>query len=154
MNFEELYQDIVLDHSRRPRNFGELPDAQVHVRGDNPMCGDEVTIHLHVGEGEVIDGLKFTGNGCSICMASASMMTQRLRNRTRAEAVAMADSFHGMLTDEKPVEPDERLGDLRVLGTVRKFPQRVKCATLPWHALKEAIAASAAGEKDRQISIE
>lgn len=154
MNFEELYQDLVLDHSRRPRNYGELPEAQVHVHGDNPMCGDEVTVHLHVGDGQVIDGLKFTGSGCSICMASASLMTQRLRNKTRAEAGEIASRFHALLTDEQPSEADPRLGDAAVLGTVRKFPQRVKCATLPWHALKEALAVSEQGGTDRQISIE
>lgn len=138
MNFEDLYQDIILDHSRRPRNFGELPDADRHINGNNPMCGDDVTVHLKL-DGDKVSAVKFTGNGCSICMASASLMTLKTKNKTAAEAKALADDFTTKLTGPADVDLPEEMGDLRVLGGVRKFPQRVKCATLPWHALQEAL---------------
>ncbi len=146
MDFEELYQDIVLDHSRRPRNFGELAEAQFHAHGDNPNCGDEVTVHLKLGANDAIDALTFTGNGCSICMASASLMTLKMKHKSRAESGELIHAFHDMLTAEQESEPDKRLGDLRVFQSVRRFPQRVKCATLPWHALEEALGKPAGGE--------
>jgi nitrogen fixation NifU-like protein len=154
VNWDELYQDIVLNHSRTPRNFGEPPGATVHVHGDNPMCGDEVSVHLGIGAADTVDTIGFTGNGCSICMASASMMTQRVKGRVRNEAAEMADEFQKMLTAPDEIVPDERLGDARVLQTVRKFPQRVKCATLAWHALRQALDAAESGEGGRQFSIE
>jgi nitrogen fixation protein NifU and related proteins len=140
VDFEELYQDVILDHSRRPRNYGELPAADFHAHGDNPNCGDEVTVHLKLGVDDVIEGLSFTGNGCSICMASASLMTLKMKRKSRAESAEMIRAFHQMLTGETETEPDKSLGDLRLLKGVRKFPQRVKCATLAWHALEEALA--------------
>lgn len=139
MEFEELYQEVILDHSRRPRNFGELPGADVSVEADNPMCGDEIALHLKFGDGDKIDGITFTGSGCSICMASASLMTQKLKKKSRAESSALMRSFHDMLTAEQETEPPDALGDLRLLKGVRKFPLRVKCATLAWHALGQAL---------------
>ena len=135
MDFEELYQDVILDHSRRPRNFGEMPEADAHVHGDNPMCGDEVTVHVKFGAEGEIERSSFTGNGCSICMASASLMTLKLKKKSRAESAELMEKFHEMLTAEHETEPDRRLGDLALLKGVRKFPLRVKCATLAWHAL-------------------
>jgi nitrogen fixation NifU-like protein len=140
VDFEELYQDVILDHSRRPRNFGELPDADQHVHGNNPSCGDDVTIHVKFTPDGGIAGLSFTGNGCSICMASASLMTLKLKNKSRAEAEEMLRAFTSMLTAETETEPPKQLGDLRLLKGVRKFPMRVKCATLAWHALEQALA--------------
>lgn len=139
MEFEELYQDIILDHSRRPRNFGELPEATVHVHGDNPMCGDEISVHLKFGPDDKVEGISFTGNGCSICMASASLMTLKVKKKTRAEAEELMHNFQDLLTSEEERAPSAKLGDLGLFIGVRKFPLRVKCATLAWHALEEAL---------------
>ena len=139
MDFEELYQTVILDHSRRPRNFGELPDADAHIHANNPMCGDDVTVHVKFGADDAIEALTFTGNGCSICMASASMMTQKLKKKSRTESSELMHHFHDMLTAEHEVAPDKRLGDLSLLQGVRKFPLRVKCATLAWHAVEQAL---------------
>jgi nitrogen fixation protein NifU and related proteins len=146
VDFEELYQQVILDHSRRPRNFGEMPDADVNIEADNPMCGDEIALHLKFGADDKIEAVTFTGSGCSICMASASMMTQKLKKKTRAESSALMHTFHGMLTAEQETEPPAVLGDLGLLKGVRKFPLRVKCATLAWHALEQALGTKP-GEK-------
>ena len=140
MELDELYQDVILDHSRRPRNYGELPGADRHARGDNPLCGDEVILHVKFGAGDTIEAISFTGHGCSICMASASMLTNKVKKRSRDESAELVRHFQQMLTSETEIEPDKRLGDLRLLKGVRNFPLRVKCATLPWHALVEALA--------------
>jgi len=135
---EELYQEVILDHSRRPRNFGELPDATVRVRGDNPACGDE--IHLSVkfnGDGGLED-IKFSGHGCAISQASASLMTMKLKGKTRPEVIEMLSAFHDLVTNETSDAP-KALGDLRVMQGVRKFPQRVKCAMLAWRAVQQAF---------------
>lgn len=152
MEFEELYQDVILDHSRRPRNFCELPEADVHIHANNPMCGDDVTVHVKFGADEALEAVTFTGNGCSICMASASMMTQKLKKKSRAESTELMQKFHEMLTAEQEPEGDKRLGDLQLLKGVRKFPLRVKCATLAWHALQEAL--DKPQEKGAHLSIE
>ena len=140
MDFDELYKEVVLDHCRRPRNFGELPDADAHVHADNPSCGDEITLHVKFGANNDIADVAFTGSGCSLCMASASMMTQKIKQRPTADAEALWASLHGLLTAEVEPEPDDKLGELQVLQGVRKFPMRVKCATLPWQALRQAFA--------------
>ena len=135
---EELYQELILDHSRRPRNFGELPDASVKVHGDNPSCGDE--IHLAIkfdGEGG-LEQIKFTGHGCAISQASASLMTMKLKGKKRAEVEQMFRGFHDLVTSGKN-EASKNLGDLQVMRGVRKFPQRVKCAMLPWRAVEQAL---------------
>ena len=142
MEFEELYQDVILDHSRRPRNFGELPEATVHVHGDNPSCGDEINVHLKLGADDTVEAISFTGNGCSICMASASLMTLKVKKKPRTEAEALMKSFQELLTSEEEKEPEAKLGDLGLLKGVRKFPLRVKCATLAWHALEDALRQS------------
>jgi nitrogen fixation NifU-like protein len=141
VDFEELYREVILEHARRPRNLGEIPDADRHVHGDNPLCGDEVTVHVKFGENDDIADIAFTGNACSICTASASLMTQQVKHRTRAEAGSLWQRFHDMLVAQPEPEPDESLGNLLALQGVRKFPMRVKCATLPWQALKEALDA-------------
>ena len=105
MDFEELYQEVILDHSRRPRNFGELPQADVNIEADNPMCGDEIALHLKFAPDDTIEAVSFTGSGCSICMASASMMTQKLKKKSRADSAAMMHSFVDMLTSEQETEP-------------------------------------------------
>ena len=138
---EELYQEVILDHSRRPRNFGELPAASVKVHGDNPACGDE--IHLAVkfdGDGGLQD-IKFTGHGCAISQASASLMTAKLKGKSRPEVEKMLRAFHDLVTTEKN-DGTKGLGDLQVMRGVRKFPQRVKCAMLPWRAVEQALRQS------------
>ena len=144
MNIEELYQEIILDHSKRPRNFGPLPDATTIVKGDNPSCGDEVELSVKLTP-QAIEAMRFTGHGCAICMASASLMTVRMRGKSRAEAQAAIEAFRHMLTALEPGEPPENFGDLLVFGAVRRFPQRVKCATLAWRALEQALSSSPSG---------
>jgi nitrogen fixation NifU-like protein len=135
---EELYQEVILDHSRRPRNFGELPDATVLVHGDNPSCGDEIHLGVKFGKDGRVEEIKFTGHGCAISQASASLMTSKLSGKTRAEAVSMLGAFRDLLRVEGS-EPAKTLGDLRAMKGVRKFPQRVKCAMLAWRALEQAM---------------
>jgi nitrogen fixation NifU-like protein len=135
---EELYQEVILDHSRRPRNFGELADAAVRVHGDNPACGDE--IHLGVkfdAEGGLQD-IKFSGHGCAISQASASLMTMKLKGKSRANVIEMLRAFHDLVTNETNEAP-RMLGDLCAMRGVRKFPQRVKCAMLAWRAVEQAL---------------
>ena len=141
MNVEELYQEVVLEHSKRPRNFGLLPGATTIVRGDNPSCGDEITLAVKLAS-RAIDELKFTGHGCAICMASASLMTLKMRGKSFDEARAAIEAFRRMLTAPEPGEPPPHFGDLLVFGAVRRFPQRVKCATLAWRALEQALSVS------------
>ena len=143
MNFADLYQEVVLDHSKRPRNFGPLPDATASAKGDNPSCGDEIEVALQVTP-EGIATLKFTGQGCAICMASASLMTLKVRGQQPAAALDMANAFRHMLTAPEETEPPENFGDLQVFSAVRRFPQRVKCATLAWRALEQALTAPSA----------
>jgi nitrogen fixation protein NifU and related proteins len=139
---EELYQEVILDHSRRPRNFGDLPDAAVRVHGDNPACGDEIHLGVKFGTDGGLQDIKFTGHGCAISQASASLMTAKLKGKSRAEATEMLHAFHDLVTDETAEAP-KMLGDLRLLQGVRKFPQRVKCAMLAWRAVEQALQQSA-----------
>jgi len=134
---EELYQQVILDHSRRPRNFGEIAEGAVRVHGDNPSCGDEIHLSVKFGADGAIEDIKFTGLGCAISQASASLMTMKLKGRSSAEAQEMAGAFHDLVTKEV-VEAPKSLGDLRLLQGVRKFPQRVKCAMLAWRAFEQA----------------
>ena len=143
MDFEELYQAVILDHSRKPRNFGPLPDATVTVSGDNPTCGDEVALSLKIDDADRLEKVGFTGAACSICTASTSLMTTKIKGKTRAEAAELLGAFQSMITGHTPEsEAPRALGDLRLLSGVAKFPQRIKCATLGWHALKGALAES------------
>ncbi|MEO6871116.1 MAG: Fe-S cluster assembly sulfur transfer protein SufU [Chthoniobacterales bacterium] len=139
---EELYQEVILDHSRRPRNFGELPDASVRVHGDNPSCGDEIDLGVKFGPDGGLEALQFTGHGCAISQASASLMTAKLKNKSRAVALEMLREFHDLIAGES-AEPPAGLGDLAAMRGVRKFPQRVKCAMLPWRALEQALQTGA-----------
>jgi nitrogen fixation NifU-like protein len=135
---EELYQEVILDHSRRPRNFGELSDATVRVHGDNPACGDEIHVAVKFDTDGGLQDIKFTGRGCAISQASASLMTMKLKGKTRPEATQMLRAFHDLVTKDAR-EPPKTLGDLRVMKGVRNFPQRVKCAMLPWRAVEQAF---------------
>ena len=135
---EELYQEVILDHSRRPRNFGELPGAAVRVHGDNPACGDEIHLAVKFNSAGGLEDIKFTGRGCAISQASASLMTMKLKGKSRAEVMEMLGAFRDMVTGEKNEAP-KALGDLRVMSGVRKFPLRVKCAMLAWRAVEQAL---------------
>jgi nitrogen fixation NifU-like protein len=139
---EELYQEVILDHSRRPRNFGSLADAVVRVHGDNPACGDEIDLDVKFGPDGSLQDIKFSGHGCAISQASASMMTAKLKGKTRAAAMEMLRAFLDLVTG-KGDDSLSILGDLRMMRGVRKFPQRVKCAMLAWRALEEALQQNA-----------
>jgi nitrogen fixation NifU-like protein len=137
MNYlRDLYEEMILDHNRNPRNFGYQPDtANRHARGFNPICNDEFTVHLHVNNG-VIEDVSFEGVGCAISMASASMMTEAIKGKTEQQARELFRSMHNLLMDEQPAGS---VGKLAVLGGVHEFPMRIKCATLPWHTLRAAL---------------
>ncbi len=136
LDLDELYQQVILDHSRSPRNRGELPDANRSAEGYNPLCGDRVTVRLRERGGR-IEEARFTGKGCAICTASASMMTDSVRGRSLDEAEKLFQCFHDLLTGAQP-DPICDMGKLAAFAGVRKFPIRVKCATLPWHTLRAA----------------
>jgi len=142
MDLEELYQEVILDHSRRPRNFGVLENADVLVHGDNPACGDEIHLGVHFGVDGKLQEIKFSGRGCAISQASASMMTMKLKGKSREEAAEMARTFKNLVTGEN-ADDSKSLGDLQLLQGVRKFPQRVKCAMLAWRAVEQALAQTA-----------
>jgi nitrogen fixation protein NifU and related proteins len=139
LELEELYQEVILDHSRRPRNFGVLENADVLVHGDNPACGDEIHLGVKFGTDDRLQEIKFSGQGCAISLASASMMTTKLKGKSRAEATEMGRAFQNLVTIGES-EPAKSLGDLQLLQGVRKFPQRVKCAMLAWRAVEQALA--------------
>jgi nitrogen fixation NifU-like protein len=138
-DLRELYQETILDHTRRPRNFGKLDGATGAAHGHNPLCGDRVTVYVEL-EGDKLRDVRFEGQGCSISTASASLMTEATRGKTRAEVDALYERFHAMVTApaDQPAASDG-LGKLAVLAGVREFPVRVKCATLVWHVLRAAL---------------
>lgn len=136
-DLRELYQEVIFDHYKRPRNFQKLQDADCCAKGHNPLCGDHVTIYLKVKDGRIED-VSFEGSGCAISTASASLMTEILKGKTEAEARVLFEDFHAMITEPDPA-PHPELGKLEVLSGVREFPARVKCATLAWHTLNAAL---------------
>jgi nitrogen fixation NifU-like protein len=136
-DLRELYQEVILDHYKKPRNFRSLEGAR-HVEGYNPLCGDKVTVYVKL-EGDVVRDVSFQGTGCAISTASASMMTESLKGKTRAEAEALFQSFHNLLTGNSQATGDADLGKLEVFSGVREFPARVKCATLAWHTFHAAL---------------
>ena len=139
----ELYQSVILDHNKRPRNFREPEDANHVADGFNPLCGDKITVYLELEQGVVKD-VGFSGSGCAISMASASLMTQSIKGRKVDEVRHLFDGFHELVTSDSREEIDSaELGKLAVFGGVREFPVRVKCATLAWHTLKSALDGSA-----------
>lgn len=135
--FSELYQQLILDHNRNPRNKRTIEGATCMARGHNPLCGDKVIVFVTLEDGVVRD-VAFEGEGCAICTASASLMTESLKGRTEAEADALFERFHKLLTTDEDADPDA-LGKLAALEGVREFPVRVKCATLPWHTFHAAV---------------
>lgn len=135
----ELYQQVILDHNKKPRNFHKLEDANRSAEGFNPLCGDHLNVYLHVEDDQVKD-VSFEGSGCAISKASASMMTQAVKGKTRAEAEALFNEFHRMATGELDEENEpNQLGKLTIFAGVRDFPARVKCATLSWHTMHAAL---------------
>lgn len=143
----DLYQEVILDHNRRPRNWGALPDETGHAEGYNPLCGDRLTLHVKV-DGDTLTGISFEGSGCAISKASASMMTDAIIGKPIDEARGVFDRFIAMITapvDQPAPEDDEQLGSLVALAGVREFPMRVKCASLAWHTLKSALVGADEG---------
>ena len=138
MDLRDLYQEVILDHNRSPRNFGPLEDADLQAEGYNPICGDRLKIAVKVDEGVVID-VRFQGSGCAISQASASLMTEGIKGKTLAEARALFDNFHRLVTDQTAPVDDTALGKLTVFAGVRDYPARVKCAILAWHTLRAAV---------------
>jgi nitrogen fixation NifU-like protein len=139
-DLRELYQEVILDHGKNPRNFHLHDDATNEARGNNPLCGDQLVIYLQLdGEQNVVDA-SFLGKGCAICMASASMMTDLVKGRSAEEAQSMFEAFHDMCTGEgDETALADNMEKLSVLSGVREFPTRVKCATLPWHTMLAAL---------------
>ena len=134
-DLRELYQEVIFDHNRKPRNFHDMPEADHQADGHNPLCGDQLTVFLRIEDGKIAD-VSFVGHGCAISTASASLMTEAVKGKSVEEVEALFRDFHAMLTD---TPPDRDFGKLAVLGGVREFPARVKCATLAWHTLHNAL---------------
>jgi len=138
-DLQGLYQDVIVDHGRHPRNFHKLDEATRTAEGVNPLCGDQLTLYVKIADGRIED-IAFHGVGCAISQASASLMTTALKGKTQEEALALFELTHAMLTDAPTAEaPPEALGKLAVLSGVWEFPMRVKCATLAWHTLRSAL---------------
>jgi len=137
-DLDALYQEIILDHNRRPRNYGELVGADRTVAGRNPLCGDEMTLWVRMDQDRIADA-RFVAQGCAVSKASASLMTSAVKGKTRGEAEALFDRFHKLVTGKLPESEQAGLGALAALGGVARFPIRVKCASLPWHALRRAL---------------
>ncbi len=139
-DLRELYQEVILDHHRRPRNFHKLEDANRRAEGFNPLCGDKIHLYLRIEDGIVKDA-GFEGSGCAISTASASMMTEGLKGKTEAEVEALFEKFHNLVTGKSTPDPAS-LGKMAVFSGVREYPVRVKCATLAWHTLRAALQGS------------
>jgi len=139
-DLRELYQEVILDHHKRPRNFHKLEDANRHAEGFNPLCGDRIQLYLRIEDGVVRDA-GFQGSGCAISTASASLMTEMLKGKTEAEAEALFEKFHDLVTGRSMPE-SASLGKLAVFSGVREYPVRVKCAVLAWHTLRAALQGS------------
>lgn len=137
-DLRDLYQEVIVDHYRRPRNFGRLAEANHRAEGVNPLCGDKLTLYLKLRDG-VIEDASFEGTGCAISTASASLMTETLKGKTEAQAHALFEQFRALVTGSEGSAAVAPLGKLAVLSGVREFPARVKCATLAWHTLQAAL---------------
>ena len=144
----ELYQQVILDHNKKPRNFRKLETANHSAEGFNPLCGDQLTVYLNL-EDDTVKEVGFEGSGCAISKAAASMMTQAVKGKSKEQAENLFQEFHSMVTGELDEEIEENsLGNLKIFAGVREFPVRVKCATLPWHTLHAAL------NKEDQVSTE
>jgi nitrogen fixation NifU-like protein len=139
---QDLYRQVILDHNRNPRNFGDLADATRVVAGVNPLCGDKMTLYVKVADGKIQD-IRFQGTGCAISVASSSLMTERVKGTPVTAALELFEKIHQLLAGEHTQEPPADLDKLAALAGVREYPSRVKCASLAWHALKSAVADTA-----------
>jgi nitrogen fixation NifU-like protein len=139
MSLRELYQEVIVDHSKNPRHFGELADANHQKEGFNPLCGDRLTVYVKEKNG-IVEAINFKGSGCAISIASASLMAEALQGKTVAEIEAIFQDFHQVVTQGHDEELEEKIGKLSVLAGVAQYPVRVKCATLAWHTVKAALA--------------
>ena len=146
-NLRELYQQVILDHNKSPRNYGKINNADSFAHGNNPLCGDTIDVYLKIKNG-IIEDLMFEGEGCAICTSSASMMTEALKGKTEKEAEDLFTLFHSVLTEDEEIDL-KSLGKLAVLTGVKDYPVRVKCATLAWHTFHAALK-----RLDGQISTE
>ncbi len=144
-DLRHLYQDVIIEHGRRPRNFARLENADCFARGKNPLCGDQITVYMNL-ENDCIKEVKFDGEGCAICLASASLMGEHLTGRTITDAKNLFETFHKLVTEDNCEPEDDSLGKLIILSGVKDYPARVKCATLAWHTLLHAL------EKDEAIA--
>ena len=149
-DLDDLYQELILDHNKRPRNFGRLEAPQAHADGFNPLCGDQVTVDVIFGSDDRVADVRFSGKGCAISTASASVMTESVKGRTRSEIDDLFARYHAMVTGKCDASDSDGLGKLVAFAGVREFPARVKCATLSWHTLLAALA----GGGERPISTE
>ena len=148
-DLRELYQEVILDHSKRPRNYHRLDSANRSAEGYNPLCGDRIKVYLRVAD-DTVEDVAFEGSGCAICTASASMMTQQIKGRSAKDAENLFRDFHALVTEEETLGATrEDLGKLEVFAGVRDYPVRVKCATLPWHTLHAAL-----DKQDEPVSTE
>lgn len=138
MDLKDLYRDVIVDHNRSPRNFGKLEPADAHADGYNPLCGDRLTIYVNL-DGESIREAKFQGSGCAISVASASLLTEAVKGKSRQEVHSLFEDVHALLTRQDATPDPARLGKLAALSGVREFPARVKCASLCWHTLNAAL---------------
>lgn len=144
-DLRELYQEVILDHGRTPRNFGKIEDTELHADGHNPLCGDRLTVFLEVDGGKIVNA-RFDGSGCAISVASASLMTEAVVGQDLARVEQMFEDFQALVTGKlDPAEAPARLGKLAVFAGVRDFPVRIKCATLAWHTLRAAEAGQTDG---------
>jgi nitrogen fixation protein NifU and related proteins len=138
-DLSDLYQELILDHQKNPRNFGQIEGANHHAEGFNALCGDRISLDLKTGETGLIEDIKFKGSGCAISKASASMMTSALKGKKIEEAETLFHQFHDLVTGKSEVPAGEELGKLKAFAGVRDYPARVKCASLAWHTLEAAL---------------
>jgi nitrogen fixation NifU-like protein len=142
MDLKELYRDVILDHNKRPRNFGKLEPSDAHADGHNPLCGDRLTVFLKM-DGNRVEDIRFEGKGCAISTASASLMTEAIKGKDKTQISGLFNRVHSLLTTQEAVA-DSSLGKLAALSGVREYPARVKCASLCWHTLNAALDKGAA----------
>lgn len=138
MDLKDLYRDVIIDHNRNPRNFGKLDPADAHADGHNPLCGDQLTMYVNF-DGDIVSEVKFEGTGCAISVASASLLTEAVRGKSKEQVRALFIEVHRLLTEQDAPADPATLGKLAALSGVREFPARVKCASLCWHTLNAAI---------------
>lgn len=138
MDLKDLYRDVIVDHNRHPRNFGKLDPADAHADGHNPLCGDRLTVYVNL-DGQRISDAKFEGSGCAISVASASLLTEAVKGKSKSEVKALFGDIHALLTQHDASVDPSKLGKLAALSGVREFPARVKCASLCWHTLNAAL---------------